>query len=62
MNCTREHRMVEVICYVVQPDGTVWAMYEPCSHGISEAAALYYPRLEMQISPVQGETAQELSR
>jgi hypothetical protein len=48
MNCTREHRMVEVMCYVVQPDGTVWAMYEPCSHGISEAAALYYPRLEQK--------------
>jgi hypothetical protein len=55
MSCTREHRMQEIGCYVVQEDGTVWAMYAACEHGVREAAAVYVPNFK-QNEPPTGET------
>lgn len=63
LNCTREHRMQEIACYVFLPDGTWWAMYEPCVHGISEAETLCYPTTgQTKAAPDQGATREGLSK
>lgn len=46
--CNREHRIATVACYVVYDDGTVYVVYAPCCHGISEVSALYHPRLRFE--------------
>ena len=60
-DCTIEERTKEIKCYIIMPDGTVWAEFVPCVHGLSEVSPLWHPkvgRLNDETAPVAAETVQ----